>query len=200
MPMIENAFRFDTAIAAIDAENTEDPNVALHGSREFPKELLYAIRMTKWLERFRPDASEALRLAVRAQHVRRWEIPRTDYPEGRIGYLKWRTALKHFHAELAGRLLKEAGYDTATIGRVQALIRKEHLKQDEEAQALEDVVCLVFLESYFAEFSEKHEEEKVVVIVRKTWKKMSPTAREAALELALSTPARTLIEKALGQA
>ncbi|MCE2510046.1 MAG: DUF4202 domain-containing protein [Alphaproteobacteria bacterium] len=195
--MTENTARFEAAIDAIDAANAEDPNTDLYEGREFPKELLYAIRMTEWLERFKPKASEALRLAARAQHIRRWEIARSDYPQGRIGYLKWRTDLKHFHAGLAEKILREAGYDDALIGRVQALIRKERLKQDKEAQALEDVICLVFLENYFAEFSEKHEEEKVIDIVQKTWKKMSSAAQKTALRLDLSPTARALVKKAV---
>ncbi len=195
--MADSTSRFEKAIAAIDAANAQDPNTALHGGREFPKELLYAIRMTEWLERFKPEASDALHLAARGQHIRRWEIPRSDYPMDRIGYLKWRTALKHFHAELAEKILFDAGYDATLIIRVQSLIRKEQLKQDEEVQALEDVICLVFLENYFAEFLEKHEEEKIVEIVQKTWKKMSPAAQKTALQLELSPAARARIEKAL---
>lgn len=195
--MSKNTVRFETAIDAIDAANAEDPNTDLYEGREFPKELLYAIRMTEWLERFKPEASEALRLAARAQHIRRWEIPRDKYPMNRIGYLKWRTDLKHFHAKLAEKILRDAGYDGTLIERVQALIRKERLKQDKEAQALEDVICLVFLENYFADFSEKHDAAKIIEIVQKTWKKMSPAARKMALRLELAPEARALIEKAV---
>ncbi|MGB1547611.1 MAG: DUF4202 domain-containing protein [Alphaproteobacteria bacterium] len=195
--MSKKTVRFETAIDAIDTANAEDPNTDLYEGREFPKELLYAIRMTEWLERFKPEASEALRLAARAQHIRRWEIPRSGYPQGRIGYLKWRTDLKHFHAELAEKILRDAGYEDALIERVQALIRKERLKQDKEAQALEDVICLVFLENYFADFSEKHDAAKIIEIVQKTWKKMSPAARKMALRLELAPEARALIEKAI---
>ena len=112
--MTENSTsRFERAIIAIDAANAKDPNTVLHEGRDFPKELLYAMRMTEWLKRFRPGASEALRLAARSQHIRRWEIPRSDYPRDRIGYLKWRTTLKHFHAEIAEKILVDAGYDAA---------------------------------------------------------------------------------------
>ena len=195
--MTKNTSRFRAAIAAIDAANAEDPNLCLYEGRYIQKALLYAIRMTERLAIFRPEASEALRLAARSQHIRRWEIPRSDYPMNRIGYLKWRTALKHFHAGLASTLLEDAGYDPATVAHVQSLLRKERLQQDADSQTLEDVICLVFLEHDFADFSKKHTEEKIIGILRKTWKKMSPEAQQAALQLNLLPTARAQIEKAL---
>lgn len=187
--------RVERAMSLIDVANAADPNIAAGGDR--PKELVYSEQMTRWLEALAPNASEALRLAVRAQHIRRWEIPRDRYPMDRIGYLKWRTDLKHFHAKLAGEILGKAGYDDITIARVQALIRKDRLKQDDEAQTLEDVACLVFLENYFADFAKQHDAEKVVDIVRKTWKKMSPNGHAMALRLDMPKDARALVEKAL---
>jgi len=195
--MTKATLRFKAVIAAIDAANAEDPNVIFHEGRNVPKALLYAIRMTERLGFFCPEASEALRLAARSQHIRRWEIPRSDYPMDRVGYLKWRTALKHFHAGLAKTLLEDAGYDPTTIACVQSLLRKEKLKQNADAQALEDVICLVFLEHDFADFSKKHAEEKILSILRKTWKKMSPDAQKAAQLLDLLPTARAQVEKAL---
>ncbi len=189
--------RFQRAIALIDAANADDPNRVEHEGRERPAEVLYSERMSRWLDRIAPDASEGLRLAARAQHIRRWEIPRSSYPDGRVGYHRWRTRLLHFHAETAGELLARAGYDAATIERVQSLLRKERLKADPETQTLEDVICLVFLEDYFADFAGKHDEEKIVGILRKTWKKMSPRGHEEALRLELPARARALVEKAL---
>ena len=187
---------FERAMSAIDAANAADPNRVDEAGR--PKELVYAEQMTRWLAELVPDASDALRLAVRAQHIRRWEIPRDSYPMDRIGYLKWRTDLKNLHAKLAGDILAEAGYDDVTVARVQGLIRKERLKQDAETQALEDVACLVFLENYFADFARQHDPEKVVEIVRKTWKKMSPNGHAAALKLDMPEAAAALVQKALG--
>lgn len=195
--MTKSSPQFDRAMAAIDAANSADPNVVTAGGRKVAKEVLYAEQMTHWLGRLAPEASEALRLAIRAQHIRRWEIPRGRYPMDRIGYLKWRTDLKHLHAELAGEIMEKAGYDSETIARVQALLKKERLKQDAEAQTLEDAACLVFLENYFADFAKGHEPDKVVSIVRKTWKKMSPQGRELALGLKIPEAARALVEKAL---
>lgn len=188
---------FDRAMAAFDAANAEDPNRELRDGVEQPKELAYARHMSQWLDKLEPDASEALRLAVRAQHIRRWTIPRGDYPRDRQGYIRWRTTLARFHADTAGRILREAGYDEETVERVGSLIRKERLKVDPEAQLLEDVVCLVFLENYFGEFARRHEEAQVLGIVRKTWKKMSPRGHAAALALPLAPDARALVEKAL---
>ena len=146
--------------------------------------------MTAWLERLAPDASEALRLAARGQHICRWTIPRDSYPMDRAGYLRWRNECKRMHAEKLGEILKEVGYDQATIDRVQSLVRKERLKADPETQLLEDVICLVFLENYFADFSRQHDEAKLIDIVRKTWKKMSPQGHEAALKLPLTDETR----------
>jgi len=176
--------RFDAAIAQFDAANAEDPNREAVDGGLRPKELVYADRMSAMLVRFAPDASEALRLASRCQHIERWKIPRTEYPMTRAGYQHWRTRLRDFHADRAAGILREAGYDDATIGRVRALIRKEALKSDAEAQALEDVVALVFLESYLEDFVATHagyDEAKFVDILRKTARKMSARGRASAL-------------------
>ena len=189
--------RFAAAIAAFDDANRADPNLVDFAGEKVPKELLYARQMTEWLIRLASDASEALRLAVRAQHIRRWESARTGYRGGRAGYLKWRSELSRFHARVAGEILESVGYDAKTIARVQALLRKERLKRDPEAQTLEDVACLVFLENYFADFSKDHDPAKVVDILRKTWAKMSPSGHAAALELKLAADARALLDAAL---
>jgi len=177
--------RFTEAIWHFDAANAEDPNWEMVDGRERPKALVYAQRLTAMLVRFAPDASEALHLAARCQHLQRWKIPRADYPMTRAGYHQWRNQLRDFHAELAGAILDEVGYEGATIARVASLIRKEALKTDAEAQALEDVVALVFLESYLADFVVEHDdydESKLIDILTKTAKKMSARGREAALE------------------
>ncbi len=192
--------RFAEAMRRFDAANAEDPNTEVYEGKTYPKELLYAQRMTVWLDQLAPDASEVLQLAARCQHIRRWMIPRRDYPMDRRGYLRWRTTLYTFHAETGGDILRDVGYDDAIISRVQTLLRKERLKRDAEVQCLEDVICLVFLESYFADFATQHDEAKIIGIVQKTWKKMSRRGQEVALTLNLSAPALQLVEKALAQA
>ena len=162
-----------------------------------PGELLYSRRMSAWLDRLEPTASEPLKLAIRAQHLRRWEIPRETFPKTRAGYLQWRTKLGAYHAEKAGEILRECGYDEVTISRVQSLLRKEGIKSDPETQLLEDVICVVFLENYFADFAPQHDEEKVVNILRKTWRKMSERGRQAALGLTLPDPVRELVARAI---
>ena len=189
--------RVSRAMAAFDAANTDDPNLETVDGTPQPKELIYARRMTECLAELEPDASVALRLAVRCQHLCRWTIPRDRYPSGRAGYRRWRSDLADFHAEKAGTILRDVGYDDATVARVQALVRKERFKTDPEAQTLEDVACLVFLEHYLDDFSSQHDQPKLVDILRKTWKKMSPRGRSAALELNLSAEVRALIELAL---
>lgn len=201
MSGISDAGRFRRAIEAIDAANSEDPNRESAEGREWPKELLYAVRMSRWLEKLVPQSPEELQLAVRAQHLRRWTLERSRYPMDRTGYLKWRTDLKNQHAREAGEILKAAGYEDGTVGRVQQLIRKEGLMNDPEAQALEDAACLVFLQYHFAEFASRHDEEKILDILRKTWKKMSPHGRKQAESLLpeMNENARGLIEKALSE-
>lgn len=185
------------AIKRIDEANSRDPNKEMVDGREMPKELLYAERMTEWLGKLAPDASEALRLAARCQHLERWAIPREDYAMTRAGYLKWRSDLKRYHAERAGEILEEIGYPDEFITNVQDLVMKKGLKTDPEAQTLEDTACLVFLAHYFEEFSRNHGEEKLIRILRKTWRKMSDKGRELALDLHLSDSAHRLIEKAV---
>jgi len=156
--------------------------------------------MTDWLNRLAPDASEPLQLAARCQHIRRWEIPRDRYPRTRAGYHQWRTTLYRFHADQAERILRQVGYDQPAIDRVRSLVMKQSLKTDAEAQLLEDVICLVFLENYFAPFAAGHSDEKIIGILKKTWMKMSPRGRSAALQLPLQDRDRQLIQKAIAAA
>jgi hypothetical protein len=193
--------RFDRAIARFDAANADDPNRESVAGHERPKELVYAERLTAMLARFFPEAPEVLRLAARCQHIQRWKIPRADYPMTRAGYHRWRTRLREFHADLAATILRDAGYDDTMIGRVRSLIRKEALKADVEAQALEDVVALVFLESHLDGFVARHgdyDEAKFVDILRKTGRKMSARGREAALTMiALPSALGPVVRKAM---
>ena len=184
---------FSQAMGRIDAVHAEDPEQ--EGGQ--PKELVYAERMSARLAKVAPGASETLRLAVRCQHLRRWAIPRANFPEGKVGYLSWRKQESVAHADLAGELLSQAGYDAEAVKRVQSLVKKERIKHVAEAQMLEDVTCLVFLEHEFAPFAAKHPDDKVIDILRKTWPKMSPRGQAAALELKLPAPLRALVEKAL---
>ncbi len=194
---MEPSSRFQEALRRFDAANGEDPNKESVDGRTIAKELLYAQRMSAWLERLESDPPEPLRLAARCQHIRRWTIPRSRYPMDRPGYKQWRKDLAKFHARTAADILREVGYDDRTIQRVADLLVKKGLKRDPDCQTLEDVICLVFLESYFADFSSAHDDEKVIGILRKTWNKMSPRGHEAALKLALPERAQSLVERAL---
>lgn len=176
--------RFHAAIAAFDQANAEDPNNEIADGKEYPKELLYAQRMSAMQERYAPEASEAVKLAVRAQHIQRWKIPRSNYPMDRQGYLQWRTGLYRFHAETAGRIMRESGYDDAMIARVTSIVSKKGLKVNAETQLMEDVADLVFIEHYITGFAAQHpeyDEEKWLQIIRKTWQKMSPRAHQFVL-------------------
>jgi hypothetical protein len=194
-----NRQRFESAIARIDAANREDPVHRTFEGQEYPHALLYSLRMTHWLEQLEPGAPEAVRLAVRAQHICRWRIPRSEYPMDRAGYHRWRTRLYEFHAETSGKILAEVGYDEAMIAEVQNLLRKRDLKTNERAQLLEDVACLVFLEYDFSQLASEQEEAKMIDILRKTWRKMSPRGHAAALHMPLEARQRAVIEKALAE-
>jgi hypothetical protein len=188
--------RFERAIALIDHENSLDPNKETANGDAVPRELLYSQRLTEWVFRLEPNASEPLRLAARSQHIARWKIPRHGYPEGRAGYLKWRSDLKHFHADLASEILRRVAYDSATIERVRSLNLKQNLSSDPEAQTLEDALCLVFLEYQFAELAAKLPRDKVVNALRKSWSKMSEKGRKAALALPFDSEQTALLEEA----
>lgn len=175
---------YQATIAAFDRSNAEDPNKEIFEGREYPKELLYSQRMSEMQERYAPEASVSVKLAVRAQHIQRWKIPRGDYPMDRQGYLQWRTGLYKFHAETAGRIMREAGYDDAMVDRVKSIISKKGLKINAETQLMEDVVDLVFIEHYMIGFASQHpeyDETKWLDIIRKTWQKMSSRAHEFVL-------------------
>ncbi|VXB46735.1 DUF4202 domain-containing protein [Maribacter litoralis] len=185
------------AFKYFDEANKQDPNTEVFEGTTYPKEVLYGIRMTERLNAFDPNASEALRLTARCQHICRWEIPRESYEMNREGYLRWRQELKKFHATKAASILEDIGYDKETIDNVKFLLQKKQLKKNEETQTLEDVICLVFLEFYFESFAHKHPEDKTIDILQKTWRKMSPKGQEAALKLPLSKFSLDLITKAL---
>lgn len=189
--------RFERAIAAFDELNGGDPRREPHEGRQVAREWLYSRRMSEKLSRFEPAASEALRLAAHAQHLCRWRIPRESYPADRQGYKAWRSALMELHAELACETLREVGYDQVLAARVAELLRKKRLKLDPEAQALEDIVCLVFLRHYWPEFAAKHDDEKLVRILARTWAKMSARGHAAAARLELDARAQALLARAL---
>ena len=192
--------RFLNTIAAIDAANARDPFTLTFAGETRPKELLHAELLTGWIERLVSAPSEALLLAARAHHLRRWERPRSDFVEGRREYLRWRTALYAFHADAATEILAAAGYGPETTGRVAALIAKRLPRTDPEAQAIEDGICLVFLETQLDALAGRLDHEKMLDILRKTWRKMSLAGQQAAITLApsLSEAERTLIREALG--
>jgi len=182
---------YQAAIAAFDKANAEDPNQEMLDGNSYPKELLYAQRMSEMQQRYAPEASEAVKLAVRAQHIQRWKIPRNNYPMDKPGYMLWRTGLYKFHAELAGNIMREVGYDDEMTARVKSIVSKKGLKVNPETQLLEDVVDLVFIEHYMAGFAAQHpeyDEAKWLPIIRKTWQKMSPHAREFALSGGIKLP------------
>jgi len=197
--MPEQSGRLAEVIAAIDAANARDPNTVEVDGRREPAELVYGRRMSETLGRIAPDASEQLAIAVRGQHIERWTSPRKAYPDGRVGYLRWRKDLQEFHARRLGEIMTAAGYGADDIGRVGALIRKERLKLDPEVQMLEDVACLVFLAHYLEDFMGKTDQDKLPGILAKTWNKMSSAGHEQALKLSLPPAVPALLEQGLAR-
>jgi uncharacterized protein DUF4202 len=185
------------ALEAFRAANAADPNMLLDRGQPRPKELVDAERLAAWVERLEPSASEALVLASHCQHLCRWELPRSNFPDGRIGYLTWRKALARFHADRAAEILRGVGYDEAMIEQVRQINLKSGLQTNPDVQTMEDALCLSFLEHELDEFSVKHEDDKVVDIIRKTWRKMSERGHARALELPLSSRASGLVARAL---
>lgn len=189
--------RFAEAIRRFDEANARDPQLEIVAGQPCPRELRYAQWLTDWVTRLAPQASEALRLAARCQHLRRWEIPRSAYPPDKPGYLRWRADLKKFHAEKSAEILRAVGYDEALVQRVQELNLKQNHPQDPEVCVLEDALCLVFLEHQFAPLAARSDDAKMINALRKSWKKMTPTAQATALQLNFGAREKSLMERAL---
>ncbi|KAI9819939.1 MAG: hypothetical protein M1827_006509 [Pycnora praestabilis] len=187
------------ALTLIDEAHSQDPKKIKVEDENLPYELHYAKKMTSYLEKRNPTAPEIVRLAIRAQHFRRWEIPRDSYPMNKVGYHAWRTYLKKRQADQASQICLDCGYSQEEAEKVASMIRKENLKKDEETQTLEDVACLVFLDDQFEQFEKEHNEDKIVTILRKTWGKMSEKGHELALQVPMSDRAKELVGKALSQ-
>lgn len=191
-------------IELIDAANSEDPNLVKdEQGKEWPKELLYSIRMTDMLARYKPDADDVAKIAMRGQHIQRWTSDRKKFPMDRQGYLQWRTQLYKFHANTTADLMQQAGFDEESIERVKKAVAKRGIKVNPDTQLLEDVTDLVFIEHYMLEFASKHpeyDEDKWIDIIRKTWQKMSENGQQFALSgnIKLPEPLVPLIQKALG--
>jgi hypothetical protein len=195
-----NQPRFQKAVTAFHGISAADPERVLTSEGERARELVQAERLATWVKRLEPHASEALLLAAHCQHIGRYLVPRATYPEGRIGYLRWRSDLAKAHAARSSEILKEAGYDNETIERVRTINMKLGLRVNPDVQTMEDALCLSFLEHEYAEFAKKHDDEKIIDIVVKTWRKMSPRAHELALKLPLGGRAGELVGRALSRA
>lgn len=189
--------KMEQAFNLFDAYNQQDPSEVIWNGQHYPSEYFYAIKLYEWVKRLDPEASEPLLLASRCQHIGRWEIARTAYPEGRVGYLKWRNDLSKFHAQKATEILQSVGYDMDIIARVNQIVLKKQLKSDTEVQTMENALCLVFLEFQYDDFIKKHPEETMIGILQKTWAKMSEPGRQAALSLTHSEAGTLLLNKAL---
>ncbi len=192
--------KLDKAFKLFDEYNKQDSHIITRNGIDHPAEYFYALQLYNWVKKLDPNASETLLLASRAQHIGRWKIPRDTYPQGKAGYYKWRTELAKFHAEVVNELMQQAGYNEETIKKVRHIILKEDLRKDEEVQAMENALCLVFLEFQYEDFIKKHDDESVIRILRKTWNKMTEQGRIAALSLDYSDRGKKLIMQAIDKA
>ncbi len=189
--------QLERALATIDSLNERDPNLISFSGEERPKELVHSELVTQWIERLDSNPSDALRLAARAHHVERWVIPRSEYPKGRAGYLKWRAALQRHHAATAEQVLAAQGVDSETTARVRDIICKRNLRSDPEVQCFEDALCLVFLETQLTALAGRLDRDKMLKVLRLTLPKMSGAGREAALSLELNAGDRALLQQAV---
>ena len=191
--------RLDSILSAIDDINNQDPNTISFDGKQYPKEFIYGQQMSQCLRQHWSQANEYLTIAVRAQHIKRWFLQRSEFEIGKKGYLTWRKEQGKFHARLTAELMQKNGYSDEEVSQTAAIIRKEKLRQNTDSQALEDVACLVFLKYYFDAFAAKHSEDKIIRILQKTWGKMSTKAQDIALTLTLPMHLSALVTKALSQ-
>ncbi|MEJ6979946.1 DUF4202 domain-containing protein [Pedobacter sp. P351] len=189
--------KIEIAFELFDNYNSKDPKQYSFNGEVYPQELFFALQVHNWIKKLDPNASEPLLLASRCQHLGRWEVPRETYPDGKAGYLNWRSNLAKYHAEKASQILSQIGYDTDTINKVQHIVLKQQLKSDQDVQTMENALCLVFLEFELEDFMAKHDDAKLIRILQKSWGKMSEPGRAAALTLNYSEKGSELIKKAL---
>lgn len=189
--------KLDEAFALFDSYNRQSPIHISNSGQDYPIEYFYAIKLHEWIKQLRPEATEALLLASRCQHIGRWEIPRDSYPEGRIGYLTWRSDLSKFHAQKAEEILRSIDYDDVTIKRVKEIVQKKAIKKDDEVQTMEDALCLLFLQYQYDELIAKQSEEKMIAILEKTLSKMSGQGTQMALTFHFSAEGERLLKQAL---
>ena len=187
----------NATLLEIDQLNEQDPNRESSNGELVAKELLYSQRMSSWLQQFEPEANDLLKIAVHAQHIQRWKIPRSDYPMDRPGYKRWRLDLGAFHGDTTAAVMAKHGYSSEDQQRVKDLLLKKNLKRDCDTQTLEDVICLVFIEYYLEDFAHKHSHEKMISIIQKTWNKMSGKGHEQALKIPLPSTLSDLVTQAL---
>jgi hypothetical protein len=185
------------AFTEFDNYNRQDRSLLNKGDHSVPEALFFAQRLYDWVLKLDPNAGEALLLASRSQHIGRWEIPRSTYPEGRVGYLQWRKDLSVFHANKSAGILEAIGYEFSLIERVKEIIQKKNLRNDPDVQTMEDALCLVFLEFQYDDLIAQHSEEKMIRILQKTWKKMSDLGHQAALKLDYSEVGSRILHRAL---
>lgn len=189
--------KLETAFELFDEYNQQDPHTITWKDKEYAAEYFYALQLYNWVKVLEPDAGEHLLLAARAQHIGRWQHPRSTYPDGKAGYLTWRKDMAKFHAKTAGDLMLQAGYAPEDVQTVSHIILKENLKHDKEVQVMENALCLVFLQFQYEVFISKHEDQQVIRILKKTWAKMTDEGRKHALVLPMSGHGKKLIESAL---
>lgn len=189
--------RLASALDAIDAANADDPTHVVVRGDDLPLALAHGRLASSWVARLRAEPDDALVIAARAHHLRRWEVPRASYPEGRPGYLRWRRDQKARHARDVEAIMATAGYDAESIQRAQQLIRRDDLGTDADAQVVEDAACLVFIETQLVDVADRFQRDHLLDVIRKTASKMSPAALELVAEIPLAPAGHELLSAAL---
>jgi hypothetical protein len=187
----------DQAFHQFDLYNQQDPVTISWNGEQYPAEYFYSIQLYEWIKKLDPNAGEPLLLASRCQHIGRWEIKRNTYPEGRAGYLVWRSDLSKFHAQKATEILRSLGYETDVVDSVNDIVLKKRLKSNPDVQTMEDALCLVFLQFQYDDLISRQPAEKMIRILQKTWAKMSASGRQVAMSLTYSETGKALLNEAL---
>lgn len=194
----DNSYSIEYLIHQLSVAHLQDPNMVKWNEEVYPAEWLYIQRIVERLEAFEQYASDELIVAANCQHLFRWEVERKTFPEGRIGYYQWRNYLSEYQSMKAKEIILNAGFEAEFADQVKVIVKKENIHMNQEAQTLEDVVCLVFLEYYLNEFMFDKSEESMATIILKTWNKMSERAQQEALKLDYSDGALSVLKKTLG--
>lgn len=190
-------YQYHKAIIAIEQIHSKDITQEQHNGSLIPAEFLYGKRMLKTLELVSPESSYAMKLAVQCQHLQRWGVPRSSYTYDRRGYHEWRREVMKYQLEQTINLLSSISIDEIDIKWIAQVINAQENKADSNGLIIMDTACLVFLKWYMEPFAKKHESEKVLDILKKTFRKMSTDAQNLISKLDLPESSLQVLNQAI---